>query len=61
MWWTPCDEVINPHSSPLLNGATNTQTVCMSHSQLHEDLGVYRQVRDMINVVNTAPLLAMAN
>jgi triacylglycerol lipase len=61
VWWTPCDEVINPHSSPLLNGATNTQTVCMSHSQLHEDLGVYRQVRDMINVVNTAPLLAMAN
>jgi triacylglycerol lipase len=60
VWWSPCDEVINPHSSPLLNGATNTQTVCMLHSQLHEDLGVYRQVRDMVNVVNTAPLLALA-
>jgi triacylglycerol lipase len=56
-WWSDCDEVINPHSSVLLNGATNTQTSCMSHSQLHEDVGVYQQVRDM---VNTAPVLAVA-
>ena len=56
-WWTDCDEVINPHSSVLLNGATNTQTSCMSHSQLHEDVGVYQQVRDM---VNTAAVLAVA-
>jgi len=56
-WWSDCDEVINPHSSVLLNGATNTQTGCISHSQLHEDVGVYQQVRDW---VNTAPLLAIA-
>src|SRR5262245_38697835 len=45
-WWSDCDEVINPHSSVLLDGATNTQTSCMSHSQLHENVGVYQQVRD---------------
>jgi len=32
----------------------------MSHSQLHEDLSVYRQVRDMVNAVNTTTLLAVA-
>jgi triacylglycerol lipase len=56
-WWTDCDEVINPNSSALLIGAINTQTACISHSALHEDVGVYRQVRDM---VNTPRLLAMA-
>ena len=57
-WWSNCDEVINPRSSALLSGgATNTQTACISHSALHEDVGVYRQVRDM---VNTQPLLAVA-
>jgi triacylglycerol lipase len=54
-WWSDCDEVINPNSSAVLNGAINTQTACISHSSLHEDVGVYRQVRDM---VNTPPLLA---
>jgi triacylglycerol lipase len=56
-WWSPCDEVINPHSSVLLAGATNTQTACMNHSSLHEDAGVYQQVRDM---VNTTAVLASA-
>ena len=56
-WWSHCDEVINPHSSALLVGATNTQTACMNHSSLHEDAGVYQQVRDM---VNTTTLLAIA-
>lgn len=44
-WWSPCDEVINPHSSTPLSGATNTQTSCLSHSALHEDAAVYAQVR----------------
>jgi triacylglycerol lipase len=56
-WWSDCDEVINPNSSALLAGAINTQTACISHSALHEDVGVYRQVRDM---VNTPLLLATA-
>jgi triacylglycerol lipase len=47
-WWSPCDEVINPDSSVALSGATNTQTACMSHSSLHEDAGVYAQVRDAV-------------
>jgi len=47
-WWSPCDEVINPDSSVSLSGAANTQTACMSHSSLHEDAGVYAQVRDFV-------------
>jgi triacylglycerol lipase len=47
-WWSPCDEVINPDSSVALNGARNTQTACMSHSQLHEDATVYAEVRDFV-------------
>ena len=57
-WWSNCDEVINPRTSVLLDGAINTQTVCMSHSSLHEDVGVYRQVRDMVNAPTA--LLALA-
>jgi triacylglycerol lipase len=49
-WWSPCDEVINPQSSALLDGAANTKTVCMWHSNLHEDAGVYMQVRDSVYV-----------
>jgi len=56
-WWSDCDEVINPHSSALLNGAINTQTACITHSALHEDAGVYQQVRDM---VHTPAVLALA-
>ena len=44
-WWSPCDEIINPDSSVPLSGATNTQTACLSHSNLHEDAAVYAQVR----------------
>jgi triacylglycerol lipase len=57
-WWSPCDEVINPRSSTSLDGATNTQTACMTHSNLHEDATVYKQVRDWVNQPATATLLA---
>jgi len=54
-WWSPCDEVINPHTSVILSGgATNTQTACLRHSDLHEDATVYGQVRDFVR----PPLLA---
>lgn len=60
-WWSPCDEVINPRSSTALEGASNTQTACMAHSQLHQDLGVYRQVRDWVNrPATTTAVLALA-
>jgi len=49
-WESPCDEVISPRSSALLSGgATNTQTACLKHSQLHEDATVYAQVRNFVN------------
>ena len=44
-WWSPCDEVIIPQTSTILDGAANTQTACMNHSDLHEDLTVYTQVK----------------
>jgi triacylglycerol lipase len=44
-WWSPCDEVIQPQTSTILSGATNTQTACMQHSQLHENATVYSQVK----------------
>jgi triacylglycerol lipase len=47
-WWSPCDTVINPDSSVALSGATNTQTACISHSDLHQDATVYAQVRDFV-------------
>ena len=56
-WETPCDEVINPLSSALLAGAVNTQTACMTHSDLHEDSTVYAQVK---NWVSASAVLAVA-
>jgi triacylglycerol lipase len=47
-WRSPCDEVINPQSSPILDGATNTQTACMLHSDLYKSATVYAQVRDWV-------------
>jgi triacylglycerol lipase len=47
-FWSGCDEVIQPQTSSVLDGATNTQVACMSHSQLHEDSGVYQKVRDWV-------------
>jgi triacylglycerol lipase len=58
-WWSPCDEVINPDASALLDGAVmNTQTACLQHSQLHEDATVYAQVRDFVNQPGAAAILA---
>ena len=47
-WWSPCDTVINPDSSVSVGGATNTQTACLSHGDLHENTTVYGQVRDFV-------------
>ena len=44
-WRSPCDEVINPQSSTSLNGATNTLTACLRHSDLYADAVVYAQVK----------------
>jgi triacylglycerol lipase len=47
-WWTPCDQVTTPPESVILSGAQNTQTACISHTDLHNDALVYAQVRDWI-------------
>lgn len=47
-WWSPCDEVINPDSSILLSGATNTRTGCILHSGYLSSSTVYGQVRDFV-------------
>jgi triacylglycerol esterase/lipase EstA (alpha/beta hydrolase family) len=47
-FWSSCDEVINPDSSVLLSGATNTGVGCLGHSELRTDAGVFNQVRNFI-------------
>lgn len=44
-WWSGCDQVINPQTSTVLKGATNTQTSCIQHSDLHENTTIYGQVK----------------
>ena len=58
-WWSPCDEVINPDNSALLDGAVNTQTACINHSQLHEDATVYGQVKNWVNQPSASAVVAM--
>nr|WP_229896485.1 triacylglycerol lipase [Streptomyces cinerochromogenes] len=48
-WWSPCDTVINPDSSVPLSGATNTETACLTHTDLFNDATVYTEVRNTIN------------
>jgi triacylglycerol lipase len=47
-WWSPCDEIINPHTSVILTGATNTETECISHTALTTNALVYSQVREFV-------------
>jgi triacylglycerol lipase len=47
-WWSPCDEIINPHTSVILNGAENTETECISHVALTTNEKVYTQVREFV-------------
>ena len=47
-WRSPCDEVINPYSSTSLNGATNTLTACLRHSDLYTDPTIYSQVKAVV-------------
>ena len=42
------DEIINPDSSVLLSGATNTGVGCLGHSDLHSNAGVFDQVRAFV-------------
>jgi triacylglycerol lipase len=47
-WWSPCDDIINPHTSVILTGAQNTETECISHVALTTNQKVYTQVREFV-------------
>lgn len=47
-WWSPCDEIITPNNSVLLDGATNTITGCIGHVSLLGAVGVISQIRDFV-------------
>ncbi|MGH3738853.1 MAG: esterase/lipase family protein [Micromonosporaceae bacterium] len=47
-WWSPCDELVIPHESPVLAGATNTKTGCISHFAFGTDDTVSAQVRAFV-------------
>ncbi|MEW2136489.1 triacylglycerol lipase [Streptomyces sp. NPDC005409] len=44
-WRSPCDTLINPPSSVVLDGALNSTTACLGHSALRTDGAVYAEVR----------------
>lgn len=47
-WWSSCDEVINPHESVLLTGATNHEAGCLTHVGLTTGSGVFAGVREFV-------------
>lgn len=47
-FWSNNDAVINPDSSVLLSGATNTGVGPVSHTSLHTDAGVFNLVRNFV-------------
>lgn len=44
-WWSACDEAVSPAASATLEGAANTETGCIRHSDIYIDATVYQQVR----------------
>ncbi|WP_285759550.1 esterase/lipase family protein [Nocardiopsis ansamitocini] len=45
---SPCDVVINPVDSTLLDGATNIRTSCLEHVAMMSNSAVINQVRDFV-------------
>jgi triacylglycerol esterase/lipase EstA (alpha/beta hydrolase family) len=43
-WWSPCDDVIVPHTNAELPGAHNVETACLDHTEMHDDPHVLGQV-----------------
>jgi triacylglycerol lipase len=48
-FWSPCDEIINPDTSVLLTGATNTRTGCIGHVSMLFSSSIYTGVRDFVS------------
>ncbi|MGV9457313.1 esterase/lipase family protein [Streptomyces sp. NPDC003635] len=47
-YWSNCDDALTPDTTAILNGATNVEVGCVSHTDMNNDYGVYEQVRDFI-------------
>jgi triacylglycerol esterase/lipase EstA (alpha/beta hydrolase family) len=47
-YWSNCDDMLTPDTSAILDGATNVEVGCISHTDMNNDYGVYEQVRDFI-------------
>jgi triacylglycerol lipase len=47
-WWSPCDDVIVPHTNAELPGAHNVETACLDHTQMHDDPQVLGQVVEFL-------------
>lgn len=63
-WRSPCDEIIDPVDTVVLEGADNHLTGCVSHLGLLRDPAIYRAVRDFVSrrssaVVHASPPASM--
>ncbi|MFC9630778.1 esterase/lipase family protein [Streptomyces mirabilis] len=47
-YWSNCGELINPDTSAILSGATDVEVGCITHTDMNNDYGVYKQVRDFV-------------
>ncbi|MGW2384773.1 esterase/lipase family protein [Streptomyces sp. NPDC001658] len=47
-YWSNCDDALTPDTTAILNGATNVEVGCVSHTDMNNDHGVYEQVRDFV-------------
>ena len=47
-WWSACDEAVIPQGSAVLDGAQNTQTACLRHSEIYQSDAVYQAVREWV-------------
>ncbi|TJZ58741.1 alpha/beta fold hydrolase [Streptomyces piniterrae] len=47
-WYSPCDGVINPYASTVLDGATNTFVPCETHLGFQTDTGLLAKVAAFI-------------
>ena len=46
-WWSPCDGTIVPPESTILSEALNTETACLSHTEMFTE-PIYQQVKAFI-------------
>lgn len=47
-FWSACDEIINPDTSVILSGATNTKTGCIGHVSMLITPSIYDGVRSFV-------------